>query len=237
MVSAARLPFPRPTRLLPALALATFASGCSSLTADWIDYAAGTGRGQIAGAPDDRHPITVRVAPRILELPIEIADRSDAQRAIVNFARSHAATGEGPIQVAYPRSGGPVAREAAAAAIRVLHEAGAPDSAIVTGPYDVAEAGRSGLVLSYSEPRAFSAGCPSDWGDPTRDTDNQRSERLGCAVQHNLAAMIDRPRDLLGPRPSTPAVADRRAAVLGAYVEGASTASETTVEGTQTTKF
>lgn len=44
--------------------------------------------------------------------------------------------------------------------------------------------------------------------------------RLGCATASNLAAMVDRPADLVMPRRSRPRDAVRREAVLASYREG-----------------
>jgi pilus assembly protein CpaD len=47
-------------------------------------------------------------------------------------------------------------------------------------------------------------------------------------VQHNIAAQIAEPRDLVGPRPATPSDATRRNTVLDNYEKGKVTAAEKT---------
>ena len=48
---------------------------------------------------------------------------------------------------------------------------------------------------------------------------------FGCSNQHNLAAMISEPRDLMTPRGMTPADATRRGTVINTYEKAQSTAS------------
>ena len=46
------------------------------------------------------------------------------------------------------------------------------------------------------------------------------SANLGCAVQHNIAAMVADPRDLLGPREAGPADSVRNATAMDLYEKG-----------------
>jgi pilus assembly protein CpaD len=49
---------------------------------------------------------------------------------------------------------------------------------------------------------------------------NQPYENFGCASQKNLAAMVENPSDLEGPRPTIPRDAQRRDDVFGKYRKG-----------------
>jgi pilus assembly protein CpaD len=49
---------------------------------------------------------------------------------------------------------------------------------------------------------------------------------FGCAQQHNLAAQIANPADLLGPRTMAPADADRRGTIMENYRQGKLTGAE-----------
>ena len=49
---------------------------------------------------------------------------------------------------------------------------------------------------------------------------------FGCAQQRNLAAQIENPADLLGPRSMDPADQERRAVVFDRYRQGRSTPTE-----------
>ena len=50
--------------------------------------------------------------------------------------------------------------------------------------------------------------------------DNQTPKNFGCSVQHNIAAMVADPRDLLGPRAMDVADAVRRGMVMDHYEKG-----------------
>jgi pilus assembly protein CpaD len=69
---------------------------------------------------------------------------------------------------------------------------------------------------------------PKDIG-PTEDPEhfeNKQYWNFGCASQHNLAAMVDNPHDLVQPRSETPPYTMRRTQVVEKYREGQSTATQ-----------
>lgn len=225
-----------PLRAAAVLLVAGSLSGCALTMLEDIDFgiesdSAGADRGYEAN-----NPIKVRPASRILDLPVNTLDRPDARRAVTNFGRRYVAVGDSALQVAYPNDQGPAGRRAAMSAVRALVAAGVPRSAVVQGPYDVRTSDRSGLVLSFTAPTAISSGCPADWGDPTRDKQNTTPQRFGCTHQNNLAAMIDRPRDLIEPRALSPIHQGRRDVVLEAYQRGESTGSNASEGSTSTTE-
>ena len=49
---------------------------------------------------------------------------------------------------------------------------------------------------------------------------NDTPKNFGCSVQHNIAAMVADPRDLLGPGPMGPVDTARRATVMDHYEKG-----------------
>ena len=53
---------------------------------------------------------------------------------------------------------------------------------------------------------------------------------MGCANQHNLAAMIANPADLLGPRSETDRSGERRDTVWDKYTKGESTGAQKSEE-------
>ena len=63
------------------------------------------------------------------------------------------------------------------------------------------------------------AGCDSELASPALfDTEPAGcGVQLGCATQHNIAAVVDRPADLVIPRKDKPRDAVRREAVLTAW--------------------
>jgi pilus assembly protein CpaD len=68
---------------------------------------------------------------------------------------------------------------------------------------------------------------PHDLG-PTADrehSENLEYWNFGCAAQHNLAAQVENPADLVQPRGESPAYTPRRTTVIEKYRAGVSTAT------------
>ena len=55
---------------------------------------------------------------------------------------------------------------------------------------------------------------------------NLNYQNMGCATQHNFAAMVANPADLVGPRTLTPTPGERRDVQWGKYIKGESTISK-----------
>lgn len=170
-------------------------------------------------------PISVRFSTAILELPDDRALSDAERRALASFARRYRAAGDDVLTVAYPSEGAARARKAARAVAAEARRHGVPKARIKTGAYSTEQEGERGVVLSYKTAVATAAPCPTPSGDITRDAVYAAPRDFGCAIHGNLAAMIDRPTDLLTPRPLTPADAQRRATVLQLYRGGETTAS------------
>jgi pilus assembly protein CpaD len=74
--------------------------------------------------------------------------------------------------------------------------------------------------VSYIAYVAHTQPC-GDWSEDESFTmENHTSANFGCAVQHNIAAMVADPRDLLGPGAMGPVSTNRRAAVMDHYEKG-----------------
>ena len=70
-----------------------------------------------------------------------------------------------------------------------------------------------------------------DWSRNAGDTaSNLPMPNFGCASQHNLAAMVTDPRDLVSPRAMGPSDAARREIVMQAYQAGKPTAATKTAD-------
>ena len=86
----------------------------------------------------------------------------------------------------------------------------------------------SGWMSATSAIQASTEAC-GDWSEDLAFTvENQTPKNFGCAVQHNIAAMVADPRDLLGPRADRTGDATRRATVIGNYEKGKPTAANKT---------
>jgi pilus assembly protein CpaD len=86
------------------------------------------------------------------------------------------------------------------------------------------------LKLHYPKILAQAGPCglwPHDLGPSLQreSFENREYHNLGCATQHNLAAMVDNPADLVQPRGEVPAYTARRTTVLDKYRKGEGTAT------------
>jgi pilus assembly protein CpaD len=82
------------------------------------------------------------------------------------------------------------------------------------------------VELSYVGYVAHTQDC-GDWSSQqASDTfSNLPMANFGCAVQHNIAAQVENPRDIVEPRALGPSDAMRRSTVMSAYENGTPTAA------------
>ncbi len=223
-----------------ALGLAMLAglAGCSTLAAPLtgLDLSIDTDSPGADLRPEVSQPVQVVRETRLIELPLDAVGGREFALRVRNLAFAYRADGVAPLRVGAPESAGSRAADAVTRAAEILAANGVPEADLELGTFDGAAFDRSGLVLYYDAPTARSLGCPRDWGDPTRDASNAQSARFGCARQVNLATMVARPRDLEGPRPSTPNLTTRRETVLDAYAKGDKTAAQAVSDSAETTK-
>ena len=100
---------------------------------------------------------------------------------------------------------------------------GVPRDRILIGSPDTLDS--DDVRLSYIRYQAHAQAC-GDWSVNLASTSaNQRSPNFGCATQHNLAAMVADPRDLVSPKPLGANDAQRRLTVLDKYRKGEATVS------------
>jgi pilus assembly protein CpaD len=190
--------------------------------------------------PEDirqRHPISLREGPQRFELFVGVnrGELSPAQRAdLVAFAHTWRRESTGGILIEIPW-GTPNARAAVDAVEEVrsvLAASGVSPSAIATRRYRPATPIKfATLRLSYPKMIAEAGPCglwPRDLGPNIEgiDPSNHSYWNFGCAQQHNLAAMVDTPTDLVQPRGETPVYTARRTVVLDKYRKGEPTATK-----------
>jgi pilus assembly protein CpaD len=203
---------------------------------------------QVAGAPDvptdyrQRHPITITEADHTLEILIgsNRGELNPAQRAqVLAFAQSWRHEATGGVAVALPV--GTTNERAAAEAMRmirsILAATGVPPDGIVVRGYRPADGGLATIHISYPRIAAQAGPCgiwPADIGASlNRDFfENEPYWNFGCATQRNLAAMVDNPADLVGPRAETPPYQMRRTTVVEKYREGGPSAAQTATTNT-----
>jgi pilus assembly protein CpaD len=193
---------------------------------------------ETASIPNDyhlRHPIVIREANRSVDIFVGSGrgGLSALQRAdVAAVAQSWMQEGTGTIVIDVPVNT-PNARTAADTyhGIRsILVAGGVPANGIVVRNYHPQDPRRFATIrLSYPKIAADAGPCglwPEDLGPSPEDKgylDNKPFYNLGCAQQHNLAAMIDNPSDLVQPRPETPAYTARRNIAFDRYRKGEAT--------------
>ncbi len=178
-----------------------------------------------------RHPITLQEGKRMVELFVSkrLAGLTPAQRSTVGaFAYNwHRDAGSG-IDIRVPSSPGNDRGfgETVAEIRAILVEAGVPPSRIIVRPSRPADPSQlMPIVLAYSRIMAAAGPCgrwPNDLGPGAGieyDT-NEPYWNLGCAMQRNLAAMVEEPADLVQPRGEAPAYMARRSVMLDKYRKG-----------------
>jgi pilus assembly protein CpaD len=193
---------------------------------------------ETASIPNDyrhRHPIVIRESSHSIDIFVGNGrgGLSAVQRAdVAGVARSWMQEGTGTIIVEVPVST-PNARTAADSYQEVrsiLVASGVPASGIVVRNYHPQDPRQFATIrLSYPKIVADAGPCglwPEDLGPSPENKgylDNRPYYNLGCAQQHNLAAMIDNPSDLVQPRPETPAYTARRNIAFERYRKGETT--------------
>jgi pilus assembly protein CpaD len=174
--------------------------------------------------PMVNHPIAVEPRYAAIKLSFSAPDAGllpdDAAR-FEAFVADYLSRGSGSISVSAPQ-GADSATALTYFGAR-LFSMGVPRSDIMVGTHDGAE---PRVEIGYIAYGAKTDPC-GDWSDNVAMTYGNRPTRnFGCAVQHNIAAQVADPRDLIEMRPSDPADTVRRGQVLDNYEKGKVTASE-----------
>jgi pilus assembly protein CpaD len=177
---------------------------------------------------DRNHPITVEPSYREMKLQFAGGDAGVSADDAIKFdafLADYRAHGNGSLGISVP-NGAP-----AHAAITFFAEraaaTGISRDKILVSTHDVANADFR-VDVSYIAYKADTDSC-GDWSEDLSFTaENQTSKNFGCSVQHNIAAMIANPRDLVSPRPFETSDGNRAATVIGAYEQGRPTAAQKT---------
>ncbi len=164
------------------------------------------------------HPIVVEPDYTSIKLPFSASDAGlmpEDSAKLDAFVAQYLAHGNGAISISAPQGPG------GNAAIRYFGERlssmGVPPSRILVGQRNDAD---QQVEIGYVAYQAKTDSC-GDWEKNVADTaDNAPMANFGCAVQHNIAAMVSDPRDLVQPRTMDADDASRRATVMGHYERG-----------------
>jgi pilus assembly protein CpaD len=186
-----------------------------------------------------RHPITLQEGRQTVEVFVGTSHGglTPAQRAdVLAFARrwQRDATGGVVIDVPTGTANERAATESLHEIQSILVAAGLPSQGIAVRPYRPAERSRLATIrLNYPRITAEAGPCglwPHDLGPADGEVfeQNRQHWNFGCASQHNLAAMVDNPADLVQPRGEVPAYEGRRSVVLEKYRKGEGTGTSYT---------
>jgi pilus assembly protein CpaD len=171
------------------------------------------------------HPITVEPSYQSLKLAYS-GDLSpdDANRFAV-FVQDYLEHGNGAITISAP--GGPGSAHAITYFGEQLAALGVPRARILVGTHDAVGPDER-VEIGYVSYAAHTDQCGNWTVNASETVENTPLPNFGCSVQHNIAAAVADPRDLVTPRPMGPADANRREAVLGKYEQGQPTAAQQT---------
>ena len=180
----------------------------------------------------ERHPIAVdpdvvtltfTASPEDVELTSRDIGRINA------FANYYLDKGHGAITLTTPTGGrnSVAAMRLASMTREHLHAAGVPWGALKGATYRApGDSSDAMLTLTFTRFVATASPCGVFTENLAAGPRNLSTPNFGCAAQHNLAAMVSDPRDLVEPRAMTRADATRRGIVLELYREGESTVTE-----------
>ncbi|MFO1246965.1 MAG: CpaD family pilus assembly protein [Alphaproteobacteria bacterium] len=201
------------TNLLRAAALMSvlIAGSCSTAREDGNFYSED-------GAAN--HPITVE--PSYQDLKVGFGGPAgmspDDAMKFDAFLADYRAHGNGSLGISVPN--GAPSRAAITYFAERAAATGISRDKILVSTHDVAN-GDWRVDVNYISYTARADNCGRDWSDDLAYTmDNRTPANFGCSVQHNIAAMVANPRDLLGPGAMGPVSTARRATVMDHYEKG-----------------
>ncbi len=174
----------------------------------------------------DRYPIRVEKGEVRLKIPTVSGalfsdDRAHEVRKFVDDFRS---SGNGRLTISTPSGGGNNANAVAGKVGRIASHYGIPAYAISYRNHSGSR--QAPVIVSYRRYFAVTKKCGNWPTSMATAFENNPYHNLGCAHQHNIAAMAANPRDLVTPRSSGLADAQRYDDVLDRWNTGQSTASD-----------
>jgi len=169
----------------------------------------------------ENHPIIVEPSTNAIKLPFSAPDAGlmpeDSAR-FESFVDAYLNGGSGAISISAPS--GPDSSEAIAYFGERLAEMGVSRSRILVGTHDVTNGDRQ-VELSFVGLSAHVDACGNWSQDLSETASNATAPNFGCSVQHNIAASVSDPRDLVEARTLDPqADQAQRSAFMGKYEGG-----------------
>ena len=174
------------------------------------------------------HPITVE--PSYRDLKVQYTGGGDGMSGddaikFDAFLADYRAHGNGSLGISVP-NGAPSHTAITFFAERAA-ATGISRDKILVSTHDVAN-GDFRVDVSYISYTAHTDAC-GDWSQNLAFVEeNQTAPNFGCSVQHNIAAMVADPRDLVSPRGFDTADGKRAATIIDSYEQGKPTAAQKT---------
>ncbi len=180
---------------------------------------------------EDRHPIHIRKNVIDIELDVHQGANglTNAQKNnLRHFLKHYLKQGNSKLHVSSPREG---VNETSVFNVigdikRQFEKYNIAPGYVAFKSYRASDNTLPSIKIAYGRYTAHTAKC-GDWSENlSNNPQNLNYPNFGCAQQQNLAAMIENPGDLLGPRRTTPRSSERRDVVWDKYVKGETTVSD-----------
>ena len=208
-------------RIAVAAALALTLAGCKTIE----------DQTRVAGweltDPMQRHPIIVSQQPETLnvQVPRGANGLSPSQRAdVIGFARAARVSDTGNTRLVVSAPSGSSNEIAAIATVHetaaLLRENGFTDATINIEPFDAVGQSTPPVRVTFMRYVAEGPECSNFQTNLARNPRNLPAPNFGCSSQKNLAAMVQNPADLLGPRKMDSRTAERRQETWQKYIKG-----------------
>jgi len=221
-------------RLLGAAALALLVSACEE-SRTGLDHRLDDATAINAGDPALRHPIGFASRPVRLEIEVPAGgvglspnQNIDVYRFLLRYKR------EGTERLAISVPTGTRDRRAVAMAQQDIErhviEAGIPYEVLRTARHDRSSGGTTSIRLAYQRLVALPPQCGYWTEDVGRNEERINYPNWGCAIQRNLAVMVDNARDLNQPQDEDPRASERRSVMWSSYTSSGSSNDEGTSE-------
>ncbi len=206
-----------------------------------LTVAAAAVLGACSTVATDSQPLTplsrysLRVEPGLDRIALAVHENglsSNQQAAINELAHRYMTAGVGSVRIEGPSGEDPAAARQTWAVRSALESAGLPAERIVVASYPAPDP-RAPILAGFETVRAAIPNCAAEPRAMDNRFSNNSSLGLGCAINANLAAQIADPRDIVGPRMTSPADSGRAAVVFDNYRRGQVTSApqEPLVEG------
>lgn len=203
---------PAPLRLTALLLGVALLSGCATDAPPSLQSQAVT--------PLDQYPMKAESRSDALHFKIHPkSGLSDNQRrALEQLAYKASWNGGGAVDITILTANTPDALRAGSAIRAYLNDHQVSPNVVSQRTADNQPADVVSLITR--EYRAAVTACNLEWENLTATRHNAMPQNMGCAINANLAAQIDDPRDIAGPQTAVPGDAGRRSIIIDKYRKG-----------------